>query len=212
MSTSECIDPGSFIVEDGAIVPLPERQWRHVATAEVSGVGRSYPRSATPPDGLLLTVQVDWTNTTTLDQIVYALLTRGGARMVLGPRNRATIDTYLGFSAGTAPPDPTVDDMELFSRWGGGIDTGTGGIFGNDDYSIWEDRQPEHSALFGGVLLDTTPRVAVGEQVKARCELHFVTDNWTGNTVDGGNTEGVDTNLLSTGAARVDIYAYPAPE
>ncbi len=200
-----CVDPTMFLIdEDGSLVPQEHLQWRHVATARINGNTATLQRSSTPVNVNLGAVQAAWTNTTPLTQNAYALITRGGAFIELGPRNRGAVEQHWGWAVGTPDAIPADPLLTLSSRFGGGVDAGVGGTWNYDKYSIYQDRSAPHTAFLGPVIA-VPPRATM----KAKCALFFKSDNWTGANVDGGITEGAETNRVSSGETVIDIYAYP---
>lgn len=202
--TEGCVDPAMFLLEDGVLIPHEHLQWRHVATAKVEGVAQNWPRSNTAQRSRLSICQAAWTNTTAITQNVYALVSRGGSSIELGPANRAAIEQHWGWAVGAADIPPADPAVGLSSRFGGGIDTGTAGGLGYLDYSIYNDRIGPRTAFLGPTL-----SVVTNATIKARCEIWFVSDYWTAANVDGGATEGAENNYIVSGETRVDLYSYP---
>lgn len=205
MTSSEgCVVSPQFEVQDGVLVPSEYLQQRHVTSAEYVGVDRTIARSSTAQNTVLQSFTATWLNSTPFTHRVTAILSRDGAVMTLGSRNRAVLETSAAVAVGLAPL--TLPGQVAFSRWGGGVDVGTAGLFSYDAYSIWEDRKPPTASLLPGA---SGVLVSSGSSIAVKVEVKFLSLNWTGANIDNGNSEGAQTNTVYTGASRIDVFATP---
>lgn len=200
--TFPCINEDHFEMVDGThLQPLPWMAWRHVATNEAPGIDESYdPNGGSGQAEDLYEVQVAWTNPDPVSANVYALVTRGGSRVACSCRNIIYLEQYSGFALGVAPADPTAST--LISKFGNGADMGEDPGSGLPGFAPVETRAGERTALFGDTVV-----VDPGETYKARLRLRFSGANWETEAFYGGDAE---TELsISTGATRLDLFAYP---
>lgn len=198
--TYPCIDDGQFDMVDGThLTPKPYMAFRHVATNEAPGVDKIYnPAGGSGQAEDLYQVQVAWTNPDPVSHNVYALVTRGGSRVVATARNQVWIAQYSGTALGVAPADPVAST--LISRLGTGLDGGTQG--GQAGWATFETRAGERAALLGDTVV-----VAPGQTYKARVRLRFDGAVWESLPWIGGSGE--SELSISTGATRLDLFAYP---
>ncbi len=205
LMTFPCVDPNMFDPNGGAPTPREWLQWRHVATQSAASVEQlDIPPSASLPDILIHTLQVQYTNTTPIPQQVYGLITRGGTQWALNAPNQFTLNQSHGTAVGVAPPDPS---LTLVSKMGGGmVATVTG--FGQQLYNIIEDRAGTRTSLIGDTI--TLP---VGQTYKARMELRLVGIVWdtqqpSNNTLNGADATEAERRFMS-GDTRLDLFSYP---
>ncbi|QGH80042.1 hypothetical protein SEA_NHAGOS_31 [Gordonia phage NHagos] len=201
--TYPCVDPEHFDATDGEISPQPWTQYRHIATTEALSKAGSYPvAGGGAKNDLLQTLQVSWTNSSPLDQLVYGLVTRGGAVLALQARSRGYLVMSHGIAVGAGTPP-----VEEVSRFGVGLDVGSGGTFGtNTKYGVIEQRQNSRTLPLmpqqAGWL-----RLAPGDTVTARVELRFRSDFWETQAITDGE-QGSESSYV-TGDTRLDLYAVP---
>lgn len=200
--TSPCVNETHFDVVGGAIVPKAYMQWRHVASAAVDGLDKTYPPvSAVNFNEVLHTLLASWTNTSPVPQVAYALLTRGGCQFHLNARSRAYLTQEWGMNTGPAPSDPAPTTPH--SRFGTGADTGSFTYPDRADFCTLEDRQGPTTSHVGSFMV-----VSPGSTIKVAFRLKFVSEAW--------ETQGIDYNqpagaaYISPGDSRLDIYAYPS--
>lgn len=200
--TDPCIDSGSFELVDGThLRPKDHMQWRHVATNYTPATVLTFDiNDGIAKDELLHSVQVQWTNTTPINQYAYALLTRAGSKVILQGNCSGYIQTKAGQTSGVSPADPS--SLTAISRFGIGFERGKTAL-DTAYYVIAESRMAERTMLFGDRVL-LTP----GETVKFKAELRFVSHYWDYRTPQGGLSE-TESNL-DTGASQLDVFAYPA--
>lgn len=197
--TYPCIDEDQFEMVDGThIRPRAYMAFRHVATIEAAGIDRIYLPAGGNQAQDLYEVQVAWTNPDPVSHNVYALVTRGGSQVVATARNQVWIAQYMGTALGVAPADPVAST--LISRFGTGGDMGNNGS--QAGWSTFETRAGERTALLGSTVV-----VAPGETYKARVRLRFDGSVWESLPWIGGSGE--SELSISTGATRLDLYAYP---
>ena len=199
-----CINPDHFITyPDGSFAPAPWMQLRQVATATVAGKSGNYGVSGgVNKNELLHTVTVAYTNDSPVDQLVYGLVTRGGAQVTLQARSRGGLVTYHGVMLGVG--DPPVAEV---SRLGVGGDVGRGGILGfGTGFCVLQHSQSETTTWLmpksaGWYLLDP------GASLTARVDVRFVSEYWESSAIDGGD-QGTESSYIS-GDTRVDLFAVP---
>ncbi|UBF41636.1 hypothetical protein SEA_CAIB_33 [Gordonia phage CaiB] len=201
--TYPCVNPDQIDATDGVLSPQPWMQYRQVATAEAASKAGTYPvAGGGAKNDLLQTLGASWTNNSPLAQLVYGLVTRGGAVMTLQARSRG----YLAASHGIEITTGTPAVAEV-SRFGVGLDVGSGGTFGNETaYGIAEYRQNSHTMP---LLPQQTGwlRVDPGQTVTARVELRFVSDFWESRAITNGE-QGSESSYI-TGDTRLDLFALP---
>lgn len=200
--TFPCIDEGEFEMVDGThLRPRPYMAFRHVATNAATSVDWSGDPNGGNQAADLYQLQVAWTNPDPIGANVYALLTRGGSKLAVSCRNRLYIETFSGTALGVAPADPTA--ATSISKFGNGGDLGgpSGGstILG----APCETRAGERASLVGNTVL-----VAPGQTYKVRVRLRVDAAFWETTAFYGGDSE--MEMSLSTGATRLDLFAYPA--
>lgn len=197
-----CVNTGQFDMVDGvALQPKAFMQWRHVAVNTLASLDASYASvSATDLSVDLGEVQVAWTNTSPIAQKVYCLATRGCTKVVTQARNISVVDTFYGLAQGVAPADPATSTQ--IGRYGNGSDGGT--VAGGVIFLITETRAPERTYQVGDTI--TLP---AGQQIKVRVRLRFVQINRETSAIDGGNTTETE-HSVTTGATRLDLFAYPS--
>jgi len=198
--------PDHFQVNNSTIGPQPWMQLRNVATGETPSVSKFYdPSDGTNKNDLVQTLQVEWTNTSPVAQSVYGLLTKSGSRVTLQCRSRGYISTGHAVDVGIGTP--TLSMIEV-SRFGIGSDLGNGGILNiGGAFGISELRQ-------NSLTMPLMPHVAswftvgAGETITARVEVAFVSENWEGSMIDGG--DGDTEATIVTGELRMDLFAVPS--
>ena len=197
-----CVEPNHFDDADGAVSPQPWMQWRQLKAQVALSVSGSYPpNGGGAKNDLLQVVQVSWTNNSPLAQNVYGLVTRGGAYMALQARSRAYLAMSHGMAAGLAAPAVTE-----VSRFGGGIDVGLAGTFGNQvPYAVFEQRQSSRTLPLMPQVAGWS-EVAPGASVTGRVELRYVSDNWESQALS--SDEGSEASYI-TGDTRLDLFAVP---
>lgn len=152
---------------------------------------------------LLHRVQVSWTNDTPLDQWVYGLITRGGARVTLQARSRGGLYLTSGYREHVSDPGELVPA----SMFGVGADLGRGGTLAlGTTLCVMEERMssttfplaPERAGWY---------RLAPGATLTAAAELRFISEFWENTTIDGGDV-GTESSF-ETGGTRLDLFAVP---
>src|SRR5690606_38656804 len=136
-----------------------------------------------------------------IDVHAYVLLTRGGAIMTNNVRNVAYLETYFGRASGASPSDPTAST--LLGRIGGGADLGTVTGPHRPIFPTHQLRQGERTLLVG-----STDVLEPGESIKLRVRLRWAAHFWETLPIATGATEAELS--ISTGASRLDVFAYPA--
>lgn len=197
-----CVNPDDFEMVDGThIRPRDHLQWRHVATNYANAVTQAFdPNDGTAKDVAIHTLNAQWTNTTPISQYVYALMTRGGTKMIMQAQSRAYIRTNIGQIVGVAPANPTASTT--VSKFGVGYSRGV--TAANEAYyGILEVRMGERSSLVGDTKL-----VLPGETFKVSTALRFISEHWESLAIHNGDTE--TESEFNSGATQFDIYAYPA--
>jgi hypothetical protein len=202
LMTFPCVDEEHFeVTDDGDLTPQWYMQWRHVATTSANGIQKTYNISGGDQSEDLVNFQVDWTNDTPIDVHAYVLLTRGGAIMTNNVRNVVYLETYYGQASGASPSDPTAST--LFGRFGGGADLGTVTGPNRTIFTNHQLRQGERTLLVG-----STDVLEPGESIKLRVRLRWAAHFWETLPIATGATEAELS--ISTGASRLDVFAYPA--
>jgi hypothetical protein len=198
--TYPCVNTNQFDVVDGSLSPKEYLQWRHVASQVVSGSDLGLaPRDGAAKNILIHSVEAQWTNDSPINQLVYAMCSRGPSQVILTARSRATLSRYEGVTTGVAPGVPTV---ALASRFGVGLDLGTIGVFSYTQYGVSEVRQSARTTPVGA-----TVTLAPGSTHRVRVEMRFVSDQWEGGTINGGNDE-LEASF-ACGNTGLDLYAIP---
>lgn len=196
-----CVSPDDFEMIDGThIRPRDHLQWRHVVTNYANAVTMAFdPNDGTAKDVAIHTLNAQWTNDTPIAQHVYALMTRGGTKMIMQAQSRAYIRTNFGQVVGVAPANPTASTT--ISRFGVGYSRG---VTAADEayYGILEVRMGERTLLAGDTLL-----VQPGETFKVSTELRFISGHWESLPIHQGDTE--TESEFNSGATQFDIYSYP---
>ncbi|MFJ1459727.1 hypothetical protein [Nocardia sp. N2S4-5] len=195
--TEPCINPAAFDTTDGVVSPHPWMQWRHVETGSATGTVVD-PLTDTA-EVLSHTLQVAWTNDTTISQHAYGLCTRGASQVITTANKRFVVEQRRGWASGTAPADPPVT-MQT-GRHGGGIDLGLVSA-GVAVFGVWEHRQGEATTPIGPDVV-----LAPGQMLKVRVAVYVVRDSWSPspNAAYANEVE----NHIETGDTRLDIFAYP---
>lgn len=122
--------------------------------------------------------------------------------MTLQARSRGYLVARHGIEITTGTP-ATAE----VSRFGVGLDVGSGGTFGNETaYGIAEYRQHSHAMPLlpqqtGWLRLDP------GQTVSARVELRFISDFWENRAITNGE-QGSESSYI-TGDTRLDLFALP---
>lgn len=213
MSAPVCVDPNHFQINDaGAIAPQPWMQYRQVASNSADSQSGSYAPTVTvgldgTKNDLLQDVTAAWTNDTPIDQWVYGLITRGGARVTLQARSRGGLTVVSGYQEGTPDEGDTVVPITACSVLGCGADMGRGGILAaGTAYCIMEVRQssttfplaPERAGWH---------RLAPGATFTGQVQVYFTSDQWESSDIEGGNLDTESSYL--TGPTRIDLFAIP---
>lgn len=196
--------PPHFSIVDDAISPQPWMQLREVARAEVASVAKSYDTSdGVAKNDLLQTVVVDWTNNSPVAQLVYGMVTRGGAQVTLQTRSRG----YLLASHGVLVGAGTVAMVET-SRFGTGGDVGKGGLLATSSAFSVADVRSNSSTMPLLPASDGMWVVAPGATIHGRVELRFKSEFWENGNIDGGDT-GTESKVVS-GGTLLQLLAIPA--
>lgn len=203
--TELCVNPDHFAVLDGAIVPQPWMQLRHVATAEIGPKSVHYDSSGGGAKNELVgKVQTHWTNNTPMTQLVYGVVTSGGQQVDLQARSRAFLEYRHGFLIGE---DGSSVPVTTASRFGGGMDLGQGGLLSiGSGFGIHRLRGNSSSMPFMPEITGWFP-VQPGEKFNARAELWFISEFWENQMIDKGD-QGTES-FYATGGTRLDLYAVP---
>lgn len=200
--TYPCVDPDHFDATEGVLAPQPWMQYRSVGTTDVLSKAGSYPvAGGGNKNDLLQSLTLAWTNNSPIDQLVYGMVTRGGASIALQARSRAYLVMSHGMGVGGAPA------LQEVSRFGVGLDIGNGGTLGNQTkYGIIEQRQSSRSMP---VLPGTAGwlRVGVGQTVTAAVQLRFISDFWETQAIT--DDESGSESSYVTGDTRLDLFAIP---
>lgn len=197
-----CVNTTHFQVIGGTdLEPQPYMQWRHVATNTLASNTYSYTPVGSNPSADLADLQVQWTNSSPISQVVYCMITRGATKVITQARAVAALQTSFGQTAGASPADPTMPGT-VIGLFGNGGDSGAVGS--NALYMITESRQAERTYPLGSVV--TLPAT---QTVKFRIRLRWNAVAWESTGVDGGNTSETESTLV-TGDTRLDIFAIPS--
>lgn len=197
-----CVNPDHFDATEGVLSPQPWMQYRPVGTVEVASKAGSYPvAGGGNKNDLLQSLTLSWTNNSPIGQLVYGMVTRGGATLALQARSRGYLVMSHGVEIGAAPT------LQEVSRFGVGLDVGNGGTLGNQTkYGIIEQRQSSRSmpVLPGtaGWLL-----VGVGQTVNVAVQLRFMSDFWETQAIT--DDESGSESSYVTGDTRLDLFAIP---
>jgi hypothetical protein len=206
---SDCVDPNHFFVDPdtGAISPQPWTQWRRVkSVTALSKSGNYAVTGGGNKNDLLHLLSAAWTNNTPLTQLVYGLVTRGGATMVLQARSRAYLLMKHAVSVVTPPASPGFVLVPV-SQIGLGYDMGLGGTLGiGTGYCVGEMREPAKTLPLQPTLTGWSP-VPPGQQFNGQVSLSYVSDAWESASIDGG-ASGTESSYI-TGDTRIDIFAVP---
>ena len=155
---------------------------------------------------LLHSLKLGWTNNSPIDQWVYGLISRGGARVTLQARSRAGLVVRSGYAKSLGDAGPLTDSSMLAV----GADIGRGGTMAlGTSFCVMEERMnsctfplaPERTGWL---------RLAPGESIAAAVELRFISDFWENGTVDGGDAG--SESSYETGDTRLDLFALPVIE
>lgn len=208
MTTPDCLDPDHFRVDaDGAILPQPWMQWRHLR--KVEGADKSATFNVTgggSKNELIHSLQTSWLNTTPIDQWVYGKITRGGSRVTLQARSRAYLQLASGYQKHISDPGALV----VCSRMGCSADMGRGGTLAiGTTYGMIEERQNSHTINLAPERVGWL-RLAPGEYITAKAELRFVSEFWENTTIDGGDSD--SESGYQSGGTRLDLFAVPVIE
>lgn len=195
-----------FLLADGALSPQPWMQLRQVATGSTESVSKSYdPTDGSAKNDVLQTLQVAWTNNSPVDQWIYGLMTKSGSQVTLQCRSRGYVSTRHAMDVTTGTPFLELTEV---SRFGVGADLGKGGILNvGGAYAISELRQNSVTMPLRPHLTHWTV-VPVGSTVTAKIETAFVSENWEGSMIDGG--DGDTESKVISGDLRLDLFAIPA--
>lgn len=195
-----------FDSDDVYIAPQPWMQLRSVATVEAASVSRNYdPSDGVNKNDLIQTLEASWTNTSPVPQQVYGLVTKSGSQVTLQCRSRGYLSTGHAVHIGTGTP--TFDLTEV-SRFGVGSDLGNGGLLNiGGAYAISELRQNSVTMPFMPHITQWFT-VPAGETITGRVEVAFISENWEGTQIDGG--DGDTESKVITGDIRLDLFAVPS--
>lgn len=196
-----CINATHFQMVGGTdLQPQDYMQWRHVATNTLLSNTYTYTPVGSNPSANLADLQVQWTNSSPITQVVYGMITRGASKVITQARGVAGVQTSWGQTQGASPADPTV--FSLLGLFGNGGDSGTVGS--NALFMITESRMAEHTYPVGpAILLPAT------QTVKLRIRLAWNAIAWESTGVDGGNTNETEASLV-TGDTRLDLFSIPS--
>ena len=197
--------PNHFSQVDGVIAPQPWMQLRRVSTTSTPSVSRTYdPQGGKAKNEVYQTVSTTWVNKTPLTQWVYGLVHQGGSAVSLQARSRGYIQVNHGFEVGPAPKASALVEV---SRFGGGVDTGMGGLLATGtDYAIHSVRSHSTSVPLMPQLTGWKA-VQPGEKATATVEVRFVSEFWENTTITGGKTN-TDCTVLA-GELGLDLFAVP---
>lgn len=199
------MDPNHFAVDPdtGGIYPQPWMQWRQVASAvQLSKSGSYVTSGGGNKNDPLHSVTASWTNDTPINQMVYGMVTRGGATMVLTARSRAYL--LMGHAQAIAPAALAIVAV---SQLGLGYDVGLGGVLdAGPGYCVGEVRQPAVSMPLSPQITGWTT-LTPGQTFSGQVVLAYVSDNWESGTISGGSS-GTESSYI-TGDTRLDLFAIP---
>lgn len=208
-----CVLETHFSNIGGVIAPQPWMQWRRVGHDLAASKSGSYAvAGGGNKNDLLQTLTVSWKNNSPLPQLVYGLVTRGGAKMALQARSRAYLQQLDGLVSGViAPPAialpvPTNALVEA-SRFGVGLDVGMGGVLTTQTgFGIIEQRQNSRTRP----LMPHLPgwaEIAPGMTITARVDVRFVSEYWE-NWLAPDGVDGSEATYI-TGDTLLELYAVP---
>lgn len=206
--TYPCVNEDHFEVRpDGVLTPQPWMQWRHLTGTEAASKHNTYGvTGGSNKNDLLHDLQVDWVNNTPIDQWVYGLVTRGGARVSLQARSRGYLQVESGYKQAVADAGALV----VCSRFGVGADMGRGGTLAiGTTFGVIEERM-------NSVTFPLAPeragwhRLPPGASYTGRAVVRFISEFWENTTIDGG-ASGSESSYES-GATRLDLFAVPVIE
>lgn len=153
---------------------------------------------------LLQTVIATWTNDSPIDQWVYGLITRGGARVTLQARSRGYLATASGFAEGDTS---AVTTLTVCSKLGTGADMGAGGTLATGtSYCISEARQNSLTIPLAPEIVGMH-KLAPGVQLTGIVQVRFVSEFWENSAINGGDTD--TESSYETGETQLDLYAIP---
>lgn len=200
-----CVEPNHFDDSDGSISMQPWAQYRQIATVSAASRAGTYPPSGGGgKNEQLQAAGLFWTNDTPISQLVYGLVTRGGATMALQARSRAFLVAY--HALGIGGPGTTPDAVQA-GRFGVGLDVGSGGLLGiNTAYGVNEIRQNSHTMPLvpqrtGWLKVDP------GVTIHAAFQLFFLSEFWENTAITGGDASTGSSYV--TGESRIDLFAVP---
>lgn len=151
---------------------------------------------------LLQSVTASWTNDAPIDQWVYGLITRGGARVTLQARSRGYLTLASGYAEGDTPGDLTV-----CSKVGTGADMGSAGLLATGSgYCISEIRHNSCTIPLAPERVGMH-RLAPGAKITAAAQVRFVSEFWENGSINGGDTD--TESSYETGDLQIDLYAIP---
>lgn len=158
--------------------------------------------SAPNHNDLLQSVVASWTNDTPIDQLVYGLITRSGARVTLQARSRGYLVLASGYAEGDHPGDLTV-----CSKLGTGANMGAAGLLATGSgYCISEVRQNSCTIPLATERAGMH-RLAPGATITAAAQVRFVSEFWENGSINGGDTN--TESSYETGDLQIDLYAIP---
>lgn len=200
-----CVEPNHFDDEGGSVTPQPWTQYRQIATAYAASRSGTYPPTGGgDKNEQLQAVGLFWTNDAPISQLVYGIVTRGGATMALQARSRAYMKTYHALGIGGVGTTPQAF---VAGRFGTGLDVGSGGLLGtNTAYGISEIRQHSHSMPLVPQRTGWL-RVDPGVTIHAAVQLFFLTEFWENTPITGGDASTGSSYV--TGDTRIDLFAVP---
>lgn len=200
-----CVEPNHFDDSEGLVATQPWAQYRQIGYAAAASKAGTYP----PTGGGAKNEQLQaaglfWTNDTPIAQLVYGLVTRGGASMALQARSRAYLVTF--HALGIGGPGTTPEAFEA-GRFGTGLDVGSGGLLGtNTAYGISEVRQHSHTMPLVPQRTGWL-RVDPGVTIHAAFQMFFLSDFWENTPITGGDASTGSSYV--TGDTRIDLFAVP---
>ena len=194
---NSCFDTNQFENVDG-LNPYPWLQYRHVASKFALSREQSFGPREGSKNIVVHEVDFTWRNDSPIQQYVYALMSRSPVTIVGTGRGDQYLQILGGQTVGAFPPKPgrTMSD----TLYGGGFDAGA--IGSQAAFSVWEERYPGNTTLFGETMV-----INPGEMWRGWAEVHYVNENTDTAAINGGNGE---TEMrYSSGATQLDVYAYP---
>lgn len=152
---------------------------------------------------LLHSLQLSWSNDSPIDQWVYGVITRGGARVTLQARSRGGLVLRSGYRQHASDPGA----LEIASMLGIGADMGRAGTLAiGTGFVVAEVRQNSTSVPLAPERTGWW-KLPPGQTITAKAELRFVSEFWENTTIDGGDSG--SASGYETGDTRLDLFAVP---